>query len=200
MERARRYFSMACGLIKVPTLLLLMPSPSLPKAVYNLDLVALMAGGRFQEIANRFIEGMERCVETEAANAAPDRRTPTGTPSDPDKPNRSAPGARPGSRQPSGCEDGSDSPGSAVCPRSVLDTVDGPPTKKARQDQDPCSGKDAVGTPGRGGGVRRVRCPSLDVFQREYMETATPVILTGVSFHKCVCTPCAVLAARAHVL
>lgn len=190
---------MSCSLIKFSPPLLF-PFPSLPKAVYNLDLVALMAGGRFQEIANRFVEEMERYVETEAANAASDRHAQTESPCDPDMPKKSAQGARPSSHPPSGCEDGCDSTGALLCPRGIMDTVGGPPTKKARQDRDASSGEEAREALGRDGGVRRVRCPSLDIFQREYMETATPVILTGVSMHECVCAACAMLAAYAYVL
>lgn len=123
-----------------------------PKAIYTLDLVALMAGEKFQQTANHFIENMElhARAETTAAStttvtATPRRHVITVSPCD-----------------------------SKRSPRETK--TGGRALKKSRRDYSlpEVQGESQLG------GVRRVRCPSLDVFQREYMETATPVILTEV--------------------
>lgn len=109
------------------------------QAVYALDLVAMMAGGRFQTVANAFVEAMEAdaLVKSEPASSArsaqpPSARRSTGLPSERVRPS-------------------------------------GPCLKRAKRD-----GSTNVG-------IRRIQMPPLDVFQKEYMETATPVILSGVS-------------------
>lgn len=134
-----------------------------PKAVYSLDLVALMAGGRFQNTANLFIERMERHAELES-NA----ESTTATVQSDRCPARTTQGKTVIT------VDAKKATSSA--PRGELHPVE-PPFKKAKSGASFGAGQE----PGRGGGVRRVRLPPLDVFQREYMETATPVILTGVS-------------------
>lgn len=147
---------------------------SLPKAIYNLDLVALMAGGRFQEIANQFVEQMERHAEKEQANSA--STTPTAAAQ-----SHRLTAASVG--ESSGKGNVGDKAATAVAPlKQGAEHVGGSAAKKAKQEDPRRSDEEGRGF-GRGGGVRRVRCPSLDVFQREYMETATPVILTGVSSH-----------------
>lgn len=134
-----------------------------PKAVYSLDLVALMAGGRFQNTANLFIERMERHAELES-NA----ESTTATAQSDRYPTRTTHGKTVFT------VDAEKATSSA--PRGELHPVE-PPFKKAKSGASFGAGQES----GRGGGVRRVRLPPLDVFQREYMETATPVILTGVS-------------------
>lgn len=111
------------------------------QAVYALDLVAMMAGGRFQGVANAFVEAMEADALMESQPAA------------------SASLAQP----PSAGE------AAASAPERV-----GP--------SEPCL-KRAKRCRLTSGGIRRIQMPSLDVFQKDYMETATPVILSGVSPH-----------------
>lgn len=116
--------------------------------MYNLDLVALMAGGRFQDTANLFVDRMEAFakVKTELTSASVRSsadRVATSTPHH-------------------GKAD-------LAAPMPVL--------KKAKHHRSAPAGQ-SLGTGRR---VRRIRLPPLEVFQREYMETATPVILTGVS-------------------
>lgn len=111
-----------------------------------------MAGGRFQGVANTFVEAMEAKALAKTA-AAPGAST-----AEP-----SCPCPRP-------------------CPRPCAGETTtavhtAPPPKKAKRDQPTV----ATGKPGSGGGIRRIKMPPLDVFQRDYMETATPVILSGVS-------------------
>lgn len=122
------------------------------QAVFTLDLVAMMAGGSFQGVANTFVEAMEAnalaktAAATEAASGASTAEQPC--------------------------------PGSRPCAGETTTAVHtAPPPKKAKRDQ-PAA---ATGKPGSDGGIRRIEMPPLDVFQRDYMETATPVILTGVS-------------------
>ena len=104
-----------------------------------------MAGGRFQGVANTFVEAME-------ANAL------AGTPAT-------------ASARPRGGE-------MATVAADSLSSSSTPSSKKAKHDQQTPS----PGKPGSDGGIRRIKMPPLDVFQRDYMETATPVILSGVSY------------------
>lgn len=148
-----------------------MLSPYFQKAVYSLDLVALMAGGHFQDTANLFVERMERHAELES-NAAPTTAT-----------------AQHSDRIPANTTHGKtatnsvDAKATSSAPQGGLHIVEPvePRFKKAKGGASFGAGRE----PGGGGGVRRVRLPPLDVFQREYMETATPVILTGVSAALC---------------
>lgn len=122
------------------------PSRTTLQAVFTLDLVAMMAGGRFQGVANTFVEAME--ANASATTAA-------------------APGAS--TTQP---------PCPVPCAgESTTASHTAPPPKKAKCDQTTA----ATGKPGSDGGIRRIKMPPLDVFQRDYMDTATPVILLGVS-------------------
>lgn len=118
------------------------------QAVFTLDLVAMMAGGRFQGVANTFVEAME-------ANALAETATVGGSKTS----ERPRPGPSPSAEE------------AAIAADSA------PPPKKAKRYQPTA----AQVKPGSGGGIRRIKMPSLDVFQRDYMETATPVILSGVS-------------------
>lgn len=99
-----------------------------------------MAGGRFQGVANTFVETMEANALAETAAAA---------------------GASTSER-------------SCCAGETTTATHSAPPPKKAKPTAVP-------GQPGSGGGIRRIKMPPLDIFQRDYMETATPVILSGVS-------------------
>lgn len=119
------------------------------QAVFTLDLVAMMAGGRFQGVANTFVEAME-------ANALAETATVGGKKTS----ERPRPGPSPSAEE------------AAIAADSA------PPPKKAKRYQPTAT---APVKPGSGGGIRRIKMPSLDVFQRDYMETATPVILSGVS-------------------
>eukprot|EP00752_Nemacystus_decipiens_P010037 g8950.t1 len=120
---------------------------SLDQAVFTLDLVAMMAGGRFQGIANTFVDAIEANALTEAAAAAA---------ADTNERPCSGPSLRAG--------------------KTATATHSAPLRKKAKHDQPTAT----PGKPGSSGGVRRIKMPPLDVFQRDYMETATPVILSGV--------------------
>ncbi|CAM9244870.1 unnamed protein product [Scytosiphon promiscuus] len=110
---------------------------SLDRAVYALDLVAMMAGGRFQNVANDFVDTMEKSalMTSEPPSSARSARPPSA-------------------REPKGS-----------APERLRRSE--PCMKKAKRDS-------------TSGEIRRIRMPPLDVFQREYMETATPVILSGV--------------------
>lgn len=115
-----------------------------------------MAGGRFQDLANSFVEAME-------AEALDETESGSG-------------GARGVSKPPRDGETTSDG-------QTVSAPVE-PSFKKAKRDH-----SKATRQPATGPKIRRIQMPPLDVFQRDYMETATPVILSGVSwfssFKKC---------------
>lgn len=146
------------------------------KAVYNLDLVALMAGGKFQEAANQFVEVMERHARVEEAIAK--STIPDAIQHVPDITTTSIP----------------DPETSTSTPINPERLQQGPVIKKAKLGVTKGEGNNPIR---KGDDVRRIRCPPLDVFQREYMETATPVILTGVRSRAaldCVPLPCAMLA------
>lgn len=117
------------------------------QAVFTLDLVAMMAGGRFQGVANAFVEAMEANTLAEAS------LTSGASTSEPPCP------------RPCGGE-------------TTTSAHAAPPQKKAKRDRSTA----ATGKPGSDVGIRRINMPPLDVFQRDYMETATPVILSGVSY------------------
>ncbi|CAM9187557.1 unnamed protein product, partial [Ectocarpus fasciculatus] len=120
---------------------------SLDNAVYALDLVAMMAGGHFQGVANTFVEAMEAdsCAKTDLASRVGAAQSPSA--------------------------------GAAPVATRAASAPDGARPKKAKHDHSM-----ATGRPGSGRGiVCRVRMPPLDVFRRDYMETETPVILSGVS-------------------
>lgn len=116
-----------------------------------------MAGGRLQGIANLFVEGMEThaLLETNTNTKSAPNTSTAMLPRDGEATNSAHRASRTLSQEP---------PAKKVKPNRSTGTR-----------QEPCTS----------GGVRRIRFPPLDVFQREYMETATPVILTGVS--KCDC-------------
>lgn len=137
------------------------------QAVYALDLVALMAGGRFQDIASLFIERMEAQAHPKTADSS--LSAAALSPSEP----------RTALTEHAGIA----SKDIAQTPRNVL-TGEGrslqPCLKKARREGLAAAPYHARGVPSAVG-VPRIRMPPLDVFQREFMETATPVILTGVS-------------------
>lgn len=129
-----------------------------------------MAGGRFQAVANLFIEHMEAHAQLgpnvapvtnraplQAPQAPPDRKTTTCTVHETNSSGTAAAGLVPAT--PAG-----------------MDPIE-PRLKKAKRGRSPGMNE----LPGAAGGVRRIRMPPLHVFQREYMETSTPVILTGVS-------------------
>ena len=100
-----------------------------------------MAGGRFQEAANLFIESIEAHAKLKVPSAASNDVESTSRAAD----------------------------------------VKGQPLKKARRDRPDILGPEHTLGKDSTEGVRRVPLPSLEVFQMEFMETATPVILTGVS-------------------
>lgn len=129
-----------------------------------------MAGAKFQEIANQFVEQMERHAEKEQADttsAARYSRLPAAS---------TNPASAGGSSRK---ENVGDQSTTAVSPcRQEAEHMCGSAAKKARQSPHR-SDLEGQGLQ-RDEGVRRVECPSLHVFQREYMETTTPVILTGV--------------------
>lgn len=137
------------------------------QAVYALDLVAMMAGGRFQGVANTFIEAMEAdsFAKTDLAPRVGAAKSPSAG---------VAPVATRGASAP-----------------------DGVRPKKAKRDRSMVTGR-----PGSGGGIRRIRMPPLDAFRRDYMETETPVILSGVSEATptkaacCACESCLVKSMR----
>lgn len=118
------------------------------QAVFTLDLVAMMAGGRFQGAANTLVEAME--ANTLAKAPAWSGRSTTESP----------------------------------CAGKATTAVHtAPPSKKAKRDEQPAP-MVATGKATSGicfGGIPRIKMPPLDVFQRDYMATATPVILSGVS-------------------
>lgn len=103
-----------------------------------------MAGGRFQDVANTFVEAMEADA---LANTEP--------------------------KPPCAGVTTSSAHTASVPVRPI-----GPDLKKAKHDPSMSTGQ--LGQSGR---VRRIQMPPLDVFQRDFMETATPVILSGVSEH-----------------
>lgn len=107
----------------------------------------MMAGGRFQDLANSFVEAME-------GEALKETETGSG-----------------GARVSKPPRDGGTKSGAQTVSAPVE-----PSLKKAKRDQ-----STATRHPGAGPELRRIPMPSLDVFQRDYMETATPVILSGVS-------------------
>eukprot|EP00903_Cladosiphon_okamuranus_P019922 g18309.t1 len=113
----------------------------LDHAVFTLDLVAMMAGGRFQGAANTIVEAME----ANALGKAPTAGSGISTTESP-------------------------------CAGEAT-TTKARPLKKAKYDEQPTV---ATGRASSGGGIQRITMPPLDVFQRDYMETATPVILSGV--------------------
>lgn len=117
------------------------PYRAVIQAVFTLDLVAMMAGGGFQDVANTLVEAMEADA---LDNTGPKPPCAAGTTS-------------------------------STHTTSVQVRPIGPDLKKAKNDQSiPTDQLD------KSGGVRRIQMPSLDVFQRDYMETETPVILSGV--------------------
>lgn len=118
------------------------PSRAVIQAVFTLDLVAMMAGGEFQDVANTLVEAME-------ADAL-------------DKTDPKPPCAV-------GTTSSAHTTSVPVCPI-------GPDLKKAKHDQSMPTDQLR-----KSGGIRRIQMPPLDVFQREFMETETPVILSGVS-------------------
>ena len=140
------------------------------QAVYSLDLVALMAGGRFQTVANLFIEHMEAyaqlgpCFSPVTSNTTPQ---PLQPPADGKTARCTLHETNFSHAQAAGLAPATSSGVGSVEPR----------LKKAKRGRSPAKDEQ----PGAVGGIRRIRMPPLDVFQREYMETSTPVILTGVS-------------------
>ena len=124
-----------------------------------------MAGGRFQAIANLFIEHME----------AHGQLGPSFTPVT----SRTKPQQAPADANTKSCTlHETNSSGATATGRAPTTPAGvGPQLKKAKRGRTPGKGE----LPGADGGVRRIHMPPLDVFQREYMETSTPVILTGVS-------------------
>lgn len=125
------------------------------QAVLALDLVAMMAGGRFQSVANTFVEAMEANALAETAAAAGTNTT-----------EQPCPGARP-------------------CTGETTNAAHAaPPPKKAKRGQPTA----AAGKAGSSREIRRIKMPPLDVFQRDYMETATPVVLSGVSKFRKIAT------------
>lgn len=119
-----------------------------------------MAGGRFQDIASVVIAKIEAHVQldTSVASAA---TPPSATPARPIPDNIA-------------CTD--TSPVTASAKKTGNHPLE-PPAKRTFLNNTVLDRSD-VGIRRR---VRRIRTPPLDVFEREYMEKATPVILTGVS-------------------
>lgn len=118
------------------------PYRAVLQAIFTLDLVAMMAGGRFQDVANTLVEAMEADA---LASTDPKRRCV---------------GEMTGSVHAASVP---------VCPI-------GPDLKKDKHGRSMPT--DELG---KSGSIRRIQMPPLDVFQRDYMETETPVILSGVS-------------------
>lgn len=141
------------------------------KAVYSLDLVALMAGGRFQETANLFVERMD-------AYAHAHRQTET----------KLAPPSSTTTRPSSEVKVDSlhaemaayHAPSTAISAMLTQTRVNIPAKPCLKKSRPSFSTEEEASKPSHGE-IRRIRMPSLDTFQRQYMETATPVILTGVS-------------------
>lgn len=115
---------------------------AVPQAVFTLDLVAMMAGRRFQNVANTLVEAMEADALANADSKPPCAAETTSSAHE------------------------------ASVPMGPI----GPDLKKAKHNRS--TPTDQLGETG---GIRRIQMPPLDVFQRDYMETETPVILSGVS-------------------
>ncbi|CAM9549474.1 unnamed protein product [Discosporangium mesarthrocarpum] len=178
----RQAYGVAGLLVAITTFL----QGDLGQAVFELDLVALMAGGPFQQTANRFVEQMEtHAGEDEASGKAgtgrPLQPVVRGTMNGPSDVPSFLPRAECSS---SGGHSSGESTGKRA--RSRFRLPGGTPAKRSKSAAD--GGQDLPGhcldqQPVRDcDEIPRVHCPSLASFQ-QYMETATPVILTGVMDH-----------------
>lgn len=138
-----------------------------------------MAGGKYQEMANRFIERMECYVKGEAEDMA--RQASSETPRKHDMWMHADKGSTQSQREMQEKKLGEiHSKHQPTSHNANSATQQGfqpqvPMLKKPRHQQNPHDQQGSLH-----GGVRRVHCPSAILFQQEYMETATPVILTGV--------------------